>query len=103
MTTPLDFSPRFVIGYVVIGNQRLPVTMAPEFYRAMQAVVRRIGGAAADDAASEFADILAPLVLPEMQPEMVLQPLPAEVSQLPDISQPAPADSPLAFETTYQG
>lgn len=103
MSTPLDFSPRFVIGYVVIGGKQLPVTMAPEFYRAMQAVIRRIGGAAADDTASEFADIMAPLVLQELLPEMVLQPVPAEASQLSDVMQPAQADGPLAFETTYQG
>ena len=103
MSTPLDFSPRFVIGYVVIGNQRLPVTMAPEFYRAMQAVVRRVGGAASDAMAADFADILAPLMVTEMVPEMLMQSAPAAESQLSDITQPAPADSPLAFETTYQG
>jgi hypothetical protein len=96
MSTPLTITPRMVF---VTPEGKL----TPEAFRAMQAIIQRLGGAASDDVAAEFADVFAPFVVQETLPEMLMQPVPAEVGQFHDIAQPAQPDCPLAYETTYQG
>ena len=53
------FPPRAIIGYVNMNGQKLPVEMSPEFYRALRALVARVGGAASDGTADSISDIFA--------------------------------------------
>ena len=54
------FPPRAIIGYVNMNGQKLPVEISHEFYRALRALVARVGGASSTDVAqSEIADAFA--------------------------------------------
>ena len=94
------FPPRAIIGYVNMNGQKLPVEISPEFYRALRALVARVGGAASDGTADSISDIFEsfgqasdPIVLD------VVQPVQSRVL-LPEIVQTSTENS-FANETTY--
>ena len=53
------FPPRAIIGYVNMNGQKLPVEISPEFYRALRALVARVGGAASDGSTDSISDVFA--------------------------------------------
>ncbi len=57
----LDLFPsRAIIGYANFNGQRVPIEISPEFYRALRALVSRVGGASGGDVAqSEITDAFA--------------------------------------------
>lgn len=94
------FPARAIIGYVNMNGQKMPVEMSPEFYRALRALVARVGGAASDGMIDTISDVFALGNQPTDSLFLdVVQPAESPVL-LPEIVQTS-TDNTFANETTY--
>jgi len=94
------FPPRAVIGYVTVGNQRLPVEISPEFYRALRTLVSRVGGTASDGSVDSISDVFAP-IFQSAEPLFLDIVQPVQTPVLCPENYQTSNDNSFANETTY--
>lgn len=86
------FPIRAPIGSVTVNGQSLPVYMTPEFYRALNVVMTRLGSSTDSSVAGDsFGEVFAPFTNGDTE------------QQLSDITQPQTTGDSMAFEVTYGG
>jgi len=93
MSNPIDlFPPRIHIADAT-------GMMTPEFYRALQAVFRRIGGASSSDMPQSVPDeILANINSQDQLLEFIMQPINDLAQSMPDVITTSSKDEVIAIE-----